>query len=153
MHHRYRTAPALALALAAGLLAAAPAQAAPTASPSGQSDVNGDGYGDLVTASEAAVSGASGAGAVVVNTGSSSGVSAGRTQIVTQNSSGVPGAAEKDDEFGAALATGDLNGDGYTDVVAVEVEVRARRRYDAPRPGTRRARPLRQPPRGRRLRR
>ncbi|QEU97860.1 VCBS repeat-containing protein [Streptomyces kanamyceticus] len=55
---------------------------------------------------------------MVVNTGSADGVSAGRTQIVTQNSPGVPGAAEENDQFGSALATGDLNGDGYTDVVA-----------------------------------
>ncbi|MFE7139947.1 FG-GAP-like repeat-containing protein [Streptomyces sp. NPDC057644] len=121
MRHAYRSAPVLAVALAAGLLAATPAHAvpnAPTAPLRGQSDVNGDGYGDLVTASEAAVSGVPGAGAIVVNTGSSAGVSAGRTQIVTQGSPGVPGALEENDEFGSALATGDLDGDGYTDIVA-----------------------------------
>ncbi|MFF3643092.1 FG-GAP-like repeat-containing protein [Streptomyces sp. NPDC002564] len=120
MRHRHlsRTAPVLAAAaVAAGLLAASPAHAAPAAVPSGQSDVNGDGYGDLVIASEATVSGVHGAGAVVVNTGSSGGIAAARTQIVSQNSAGVPGEAEKDDRFGSALATGDLNGDGYTDVV------------------------------------
>ncbi|MET9769460.1 FG-GAP-like repeat-containing protein [Streptomyces sp. NPDC006415] len=121
MRHSYRSAPVLAVALAAGLLAATPAHAAPnapTAPLRGQSDVNGDGYGDLVTASEAAVSGVPRAGAIVVNTGSSAGVSAGRTQIVTQGSPGVPGALEENDEFGSALATGDLDGDGYTDIVA-----------------------------------
>ncbi|MFE2976709.1 FG-GAP-like repeat-containing protein [Streptomyces sp. NPDC059258] len=121
MRHSYRSRPVLAVALAAGLLAATPAHAAPnapTAPLRGQSDVNGDGYGDLVTASEAAVSGVPGAGAIVVNTGSSAGVSAGRTQIVTQGSPGVPGALEENDEFGSALATGDLDGDGYTDIVA-----------------------------------
>ncbi|MFD5199712.1 FG-GAP repeat protein [Streptomyces sp. NPDC058375] len=121
MRHPYRSAPVLAAALVAGLFAAPPAHAAPNAPAAplrGQSDVNGDGYGDLVTASEAAVSGVPRAGAIVVNTGSSAGVSAGRTQIVTQGSPGVPGALEENDEFGSALATGDLDGDGYTDIVA-----------------------------------
>ncbi len=121
MRHSYRSAPVLAVALAAGLLAATPAHTAPNAPAAplrGQSDVNGDGYGDLVTASEAAVSGVPRAGAIVVNTGSSAGVSAGRTDIVTQGSPGVPGALEENDEFGSALATGDLDGDGYTDIVA-----------------------------------
>ncbi|GAB2824353.1 VCBS repeat-containing protein [Streptomyces daliensis] len=68
--------------------------------------------------SEAAVSGVPGAGAIVVNTGSSSGIAAGRSRIVTQDSPGVPGAAEEGDMFGSVLATGDLDGDGYTDVVA-----------------------------------
>ncbi|PBO22500.1 hypothetical protein CLM85_21620, partial [Streptomyces albidoflavus] len=75
MRYLFRTAPALvAAAFTAGLLVAVPAQAAPAAD--GLSDVNGDGYGDLVTASEATVAGADGAGAVVVNTGSANGISA-----------------------------------------------------------------------------
>ncbi|PBO26169.1 hypothetical protein CLM85_00515 [Streptomyces albidoflavus] len=52
--------------------------------------MNGDGYGDLVTASEATVAGADGAGAVVVNTGSANGISAARTQVVSQNSAAPP---------------------------------------------------------------
>ncbi|MGW7518691.1 FG-GAP-like repeat-containing protein, partial [Streptomyces sp. NPDC054796] len=95
MHQLSRTASVLVAALAAGLLTALPAHAAPTAAPRGLSDVNGDGYGDLVTASEAAVSGVARAGAIVVNTGSSSGIAAGRSRIVTQDSAGVPGAAEE----------------------------------------------------------
>ncbi|MDT0380207.1 FG-GAP and VCBS repeat-containing protein [Streptomyces sp. DSM 42041] len=119
MRNFSRTALALsAAAFAAGLLAVPSAEAAPSAVPSGQSDVNGDGYGDLVTGSEATVSGAEHAGAIVVNTGSSRGISSGRNQIVSQNSAGVPGASETNDRFGSALATGDLNDDGYTDVVA-----------------------------------
>ncbi|UYM24526.1 hypothetical protein NQP46_17510 [Streptomyces albus] len=56
MRYLFRTAPALvAAAFTAGLLVAVPAQAAPAAD--GLSDVNGDGYGDLVTASEATVAG------------------------------------------------------------------------------------------------
>ncbi|MYW66810.1 VCBS repeat-containing protein [Streptomyces sp. SID8379] len=119
MQHRSRAAaPVIAAAIAAGLFGAAPAHAAPAVTHQGQSDVNGDGYGDLVTGSEATVAGASRAGALVVNTGSSSGVSATRTKVITQNTAGVPGAAEAGDRFGSAVVTGDLNGDGYTDVVA-----------------------------------
>ncbi|WP_030682637.1 FG-GAP and VCBS repeat-containing protein [Streptomyces sp. NRRL B-1347] len=34
---------------------------------------------------------------------------------ISQNSAGVPGTAEAGDRFGAAVATGDFNGDGYPD--------------------------------------
>ncbi|KUJ67170.1 hypothetical protein ACZ90_30460 [Streptomyces albus subsp. albus] len=36
----------------------------------------------------------------------------------TQNSARVPGTAEAGDRFGAAVTTGDFNGDGYPDIVA-----------------------------------
>ncbi|GGY20244.1 FG-GAP-like repeat-containing protein [Streptomyces djakartensis] len=106
----------LAATLTTGLLTAAtPA----TAAPSGLSgDFNGDGYRDVaIGAMSADVGSVQSAGAVVVLYGSSSGVSAARKTVITQNSSGVPGTAEEGDRFGYSLAAGDLDRDGYSDLV------------------------------------
>ncbi|MCX5255813.1 FG-GAP-like repeat-containing protein [Streptomyces canus] len=81
-------------------------------------DFNGDGYKDAVLPAPGAdVSGKEGAGAVVVLYGSKSGLSAGNRKTITQNTSGVPGTAEKWDAFGATTSTADLNRDGYADLV------------------------------------
>ncbi|MEU0028556.1 VCBS repeat-containing protein [Streptomyces sp. NPDC006335] len=81
-------------------------------------DFNGDGYKDAVLPAPGAdVSGKEGAGAVVVLYGSSSGLAASRRKTITQNTSGVPGTAERGDGFGTATATADLNRDGYADLV------------------------------------
>lgn len=105
----------LAATLTTGLLTATPA----TAAPSGLAgDFNGDGYRDVAAGAACAdVGSASCAGAVVVLYGSASGVSAARRAVITQNSAGVPGTAESGDLFGSALATGDLDRDGYSDLV------------------------------------
>ncbi|GGX13509.1 FG-GAP-like repeat-containing protein [Streptomyces lomondensis] len=105
----------LAATLTAGLLTSTPA----TAAPSGLAgDFNGDGYRDVAAGAPCAdVGSASCAGAVVVLYGSASGVSAARRAVLTQNSAGVPGTAEPGDLFGSALATGDLDRDGYSDLV------------------------------------
>ncbi|MGW0908707.1 FG-GAP and VCBS repeat-containing protein [Streptomyces sp. NPDC002853] len=55
-------------------------------------------------------------GTVKIYYGSPSGPSQTRTQTITQNTAGVPGASEKGDQFGGRLATGDVNGDGYPDL-------------------------------------
>ncbi|UKY52110.1 FG-GAP-like repeat-containing protein [Streptomyces inhibens] len=121
-HLRTTLATAAATALAAGLLTAATgtASAADNAAPAAggrQGDFNGDGYRDLAVAAPAAtVDGKKGAGAVTVLYGSANGVDASRRTTLTQNSPGVPGAAEADDLFGASLAAGDFNSDGYADL-------------------------------------
>ncbi|MGW7378706.1 FG-GAP-like repeat-containing protein [Streptomyces sp. NPDC054794] len=108
----------LAATLTTGLLTALPATSA-TAAPSGLSgDFNGDGYRDVaIGAMNADVGSVPSAGAVVVLYGSASGVSSAKKTVITQNSAGIPGTAETGDSFGSSLATGDLNGDRYADLV------------------------------------
>ncbi|MEU6079366.1 FG-GAP and VCBS repeat-containing protein [Streptomyces sp. NPDC047108] len=107
----------VAAVLAGCLLITVPGGA--SAAPSGLADdFNGDGYRDLATGAPGAVAGGKAkAGAVVVNYGSSSGISAARRKVTSQSSSGVPGASETSDRFGTELAHGDLNRDGYGDLV------------------------------------
>ncbi|MCT7354289.1 FG-GAP-like repeat-containing protein [Streptomyces sp. 15-116A] len=108
----------IATALTSGLLTALPVTGA-AAAPSGLAgDFNGDGYRDLaIGASSADAGSVPYAGAVVVLYGSSSGVSAAKKTVITQNSAAVPGAAEDGDRFGNSLAAGDLDRDGYSDLV------------------------------------
>ncbi|WP_371667185.1 FG-GAP-like repeat-containing protein [Streptomyces sp. NBC_00289] len=107
----------VAAALAGGLLITLPGGASAAASGLAD-DFNGDGYRDLASgAPGAVVGGKAKAGAVVVNYGSSSGISAARHKTTSQSSAGVPSTSETSDRFGTELAHGDLNKDGYGDLV------------------------------------
>lgn len=93
---------------------------APTVS-AAAGDVDGDGYTDLVTGHVPASAAADGeysdaAGFVHVRYGSADGLGSQRTATLDQNSLGVPGASRPGDNFGAAVAVGDVTGDGYADV-------------------------------------
>ena len=83
------------------------------------SDLDGDGFGDLLSGDSGAGAGAGcrdGCGVVVVIPGSAAGLVRQDRQIWNQNSHGVPGTAERSDGFGATLAVGDLNADPYPDL-------------------------------------
>ncbi|GAA2101643.1 FG-GAP repeat protein [Streptomyces albiaxialis] len=103
-------------ALAATGLGVPLATAGPAAAaPSGQrEDFNGDGYTDVAVG----VPKAGGkTGAVVVTYGSASGVSPSRSVRITQDSAGVPGKAEAGDQFGENVTSGDVDHDGYADLI------------------------------------
>ncbi|WP_306189977.1 FG-GAP-like repeat-containing protein [Streptomyces sp. MK5] len=97
-------------ALAVGALGLLP-QTASAAGSGLQGDFNGDGYRDLAIAS------GGGAGRVTVIYGSAKGLPGGKRVTIDQSSPGVPGSNETGDRFGAALAVGDMDHDGYSDLV------------------------------------
>ncbi|MFJ9583958.1 FG-GAP-like repeat-containing protein [Streptomyces acidicola] len=125
--HRIRTARlssplAAAVLLAGGLsawaLTGAPAQAAAAASVEVQDDFNGDGYADLVIgAPNATVSDKAKAGYVAIMYGSANGLSTANKKIVSRSTSGIPGSATAGERFGLNFTKGDLDGDGYGDLV------------------------------------
>ncbi|MFF5009738.1 FG-GAP and VCBS repeat-containing protein [Streptomyces phaeochromogenes] len=124
-HRRTRTAltaPLAAAVLLAGgfgamALTGGPALAA-TGSADAQDDFNGDGYADLVvSAPDATISSQAKAGYVAVTYGSASGVSAANKKLISRSTSGVPGSATANQRFGTNFTKGDLDGDGFSDLV------------------------------------
>jgi hypothetical protein len=81
-----------------------------------RSDFNGDGYSDLAVGVPFDVIGDFGAGAVNVLYGSPTGLSSAGNERWSQDSPGILDEAEADDYFGSAVATGDFNGDGISDL-------------------------------------
>jgi len=86
-------------------------------------DVNGDGHPDLAIGAYRETIGPVGmadtaydAGMVTVLRGSTGGLTATGSQAFQQNTSGVPGGAERNDWFGRTVAFGDYNGDGFDDL-------------------------------------
>ncbi|MEU5324450.1 hypothetical protein AB0G67_48240 [Streptomyces sp. NPDC021056] len=87
-------------------------------------DINGDGYGDLVTGVPYDASLNPGdtpahrGGEIQVLYGSAQGITPSqKPQVIHQDTAGVPGTAEDGDQFGSSLAIGDTNGDRYADVL------------------------------------
>ncbi|MFH8609342.1 FG-GAP-like repeat-containing protein [Streptomyces sp. NPDC018029] len=81
-------------------------------------DVDGDGYGDLITRDIGDVTEVidSHPGSITIQYGSSTGPTDARKKVITQATAGVPGASEENDAFGASLSAGDVNGDGRAEV-------------------------------------
>ncbi len=82
-----------------------------------EADFNGDGHADLAIGLPFEdVGGIVNAGAVNIIYGSEVGLAPAGNQFWTQDSDGIEGVAESEDQFGRALAAGDFNGDGWHDL-------------------------------------
>ncbi|GAA2277923.1 FG-GAP-like repeat-containing protein [Nonomuraea roseoviolacea subsp. roseoviolacea] len=77
-------------------------------------DVDGDGFGDVIAGNAYADADDPG-GQIFLHRGSASGPAA-EGVLISQNSPGVPEDSGDGDGFGADLAVGDVDGDGYADV-------------------------------------
>ncbi|KFF96769.1 integrin [Streptomyces scabiei] len=93
---------------------------------SGIGDINGDGFGDIVTGQEwdptddpdvLSAPGSVTGGKANITYGSADGPATATATAVTQNTGKVPGASEAGDSFGFELSLGDINGDGFQDLV------------------------------------
>src|SRR6187549_959063 len=80
-------------------------------------DYNDDGFADLaIGIPDESIGSVTQAGAVEVLYGSANGLGSAESKLWSQNSAGIGETSEPVDEFGSALATGDLNDDGFTDL-------------------------------------
>ncbi|HEX8103969.1 MAG TPA: integrin alpha [Solirubrobacteraceae bacterium] len=80
-------------------------------------DFNGDGRADqAIGVPNEDLPGGADAGAVQVLYGSDNGLQAGNDQRFTQDAAGMPDVAEPGDQFGAAVAASDFDGDGFGDL-------------------------------------
>jgi hypothetical protein len=107
-------------AMCLSVVPASPAAAVTTAR---ANHFNGDGYRDLAAGDpDARVGSLDQAGQAKVIFGSRSGLDPKRAQTISQNSAGIPGAAEKQDSFGSGLVSADFDADGYADLaIAAEM--------------------------------
>jgi hypothetical protein len=81
-------------------------------------DFDGDGFDDLAIGHPGEdLSGVGGAGMITVMYGSFAGLTTSRTQGWNQDSTDVGGSPEVGDRFGASLAAGDLDGDGFDELI------------------------------------
>ncbi|MEO3776344.1 FG-GAP-like repeat-containing protein [Micromonospora sp. B11E3] len=120
MHKKMLVAGVCAAALL-GVTAVAPtASAVPgdTAAKGNRADFNGDGYPDLAVSSHSAPAGdVKRAGVVAIVYGSPAGLRYDTASIVSKDTPGVPGDAAADETWRAVDGFGDLDGDGYDDLV------------------------------------
>jgi hypothetical protein len=121
MRPRIRAVPAVVFALVASAWLLAPvgagaAHRTPPPARRGVADFNGDGIPDLAIAATGESVGGIGAGAVHILYGSATGLTADGDQRFTKATPGVQGDPQDNEVFGGALATGDFNDDGFSDL-------------------------------------
>ncbi|MEV4410928.1 M4 family metallopeptidase [Catellatospora sp. NPDC049609] len=82
-------------------------------------DINGDGYGDLAIGEPGRqISGQNGGGAIRAMYGHSGGVDPLGNQLYSQDNAYVAGTSAGNGNFGAAVATADVDADGFADIAA-----------------------------------